>query len=1170
MGYRAGGLFKKHLRAAADRCGILSVCAVIWAAAVFSGFAVGSVWAEERPLKIGVLAIMGPQECQDRWAPTAEYLTRKVSGQRFVVIPLTHDQVYSQVEKAAVDFVLANSAFYVGLELKYEANRIVTLKERRGDGVYTKYGGVIFCRRDRKDIRTVNDLQGKSFMAVSETSLGGWLAAWRELQEKGIDPYRDFAKLLFGETHDRVVYAVRDGVVDAGTVRTNTLEELSAEGKIDLADYFVFSRFQKVDWSASYLRTTREYPGWPMAKVAHTPDWLAEKVAVALMQMSPYSPAALAAGCAGWTIPLNYQPVHECLKELHVGPYEQLGKITFADVLRNYGYWIFFAGAAFCVLTFFTAEVVKLNRMLKASHLQLKTEMKLVKQMDQDLKQAKEEAETATRVKSQFLANMSHEIRTPMNGVIAAADLALGEEVPPKIAHYLQIIHRSAYSLLGIINDILDFSKIEAGKFELKDRAFRLNEALDRVMELFVKKAAEKGIEMLVDIDPDTPKVLVGDSLRLQQILNNLISNAIKFTEKGGVILLGVKEVSESAGSRSGDEIELFFSLKDTGSGIAPEYIDRLFEPFSQADTSSTRKYEGTGLGLSICKQLVTMMGGDIGVQSELGEGSTFFFTVRMRRTPGKAVSKPVVPPDIQGLNVLVVDDLADSRTIMRHMIESLGFRVEALDSGSKALSRLKDNSLRENPIELIMIDWKMSGMDGIETSRKIRQELKLTMPIIMMTAFGEEEQRRKAEAVGIDGFLTKPIYPSTLFDAVMDAFGKETAREGGPKKKFTTRASIYRKPLKGLRILVAEDNPTNQEVAQAVLEGAGMVVSIVGNGEEAVAAVRNTPFDVVLMDIQMPKMNGYDATRAIRDLPQGGSIPIVAMTAHAMKGDEEKCLEAGMDGYIAKPVDQDRLFHTLWRLLRHRQPLQEGETPEEERPDESGSYREGLPKDALFGAADSSEEKVTSLADRLAEIDLGKPLAAMNMDGATVRRILLGFQSDNRETAGKIRKACAENDLDQVRQLAHSLKGSAASIGAEKLNEAAKALEMACRQNGASSGEPSDLDGRIAQLESALGKVLSSIQSLEDAGAGRTGPTAPAEACLPFNELLSELAEALEQADPEPIMKMMDALRQAAELCADIDGFSIRTLEEQVNRYDYDQAAETIRKIRQDGQEDK
>ena len=607
--------------------------------------------------------------------------------------------------------------------------------------------------------------------------------AWREFKEIGIDPYSDFAALRFDETHDQVVYAVRDGMVDAGTVRTATLEALSAEGKIDLSDFYVFPQRHNSGDPPPYLCTTREYPGWPMAKVRHTPDALAEKVAVALLQMPPDAIAARAAGCAGWTIPLNYQPVHDCLKVLKVGPYEDLGKITFTDVVSNYGHWIIVATALFCILAGFAGAAMKLNTQIKASNVRLNAEMELRKQKERELHQAMELAETATRAKSEFLANMSHEIRTPMNGVIAAADLALSEQVPPRIANYLKIIHSSAYSLLGIINDILDFSKIEAGKFELKERIFRLGEVIDRVMELFVSKAAEKGLELLVDIDMNTPRVIEGDPLRLQQILTNLVSNAVKFTESDGMIRMDVKEVTETGGVPATGEMVLAFSVKDTGTGIDPEYMDLLFEPFSQADTSSTRKYEGTGLGLSICKQLVTMMGGQIGVESVLGRGSTFFFTVHMRRPAAGQVPRLVVPPDIQGLNVLVVDDLADSRAIMRKMLLSLGFRVEILASGPEALDRLQPDQMHANPVRLIMMDWKMPGMDGIEVSRKIRQELKLSLPIIMMTAFGKEEQRIAAEAAGINGFLIKPIYPSTLFDAIMDGFGKEGFKAAGKEK---------------------------------------------------------------------------------------------------------------------------------------------------------------------------------------------------------------------------------------------------------------------------------------------------------------------------------------------------------------------------------------------------
>jgi two-component system sensor histidine kinase/response regulator len=958
------------------------------------------------------------------------------------------------------------------------------------------------------------------------------------------------------------VFAVRDRLVDAGTVRTNTLEDLSAEGKIDLNDFYVFPRIHAEDGHAPYFCTTREYPDWPMAKVRHTSDELAEKVAVALLQMPPDSPAALAAGCAGWTIPLNYQPVHDCLKVLNIGPYKDLGKITVTDVLKTYGHWIIFACAAFCILTAFTGVIMKLNRRIRASHVRLQVEMDLRRQKDRELKTAKELAEAATRAKSEFLANMSHEIRTPMNGVIAATDLALGEKLSPKIENYLKIIQSSAYSLLAIIDDILDFSKIEAGKFELKTRTFRLNEVFDRVMELFFSKAAEKGIELLVDCDPDTPKVLNGDPLRLQQILTNLVSNATKFTDSGGAILINVKPSTEAADDLAAGEVMLSFSVKDTGTGIAPEYRDLLFVPFSQADTSSTRKYEGTGLGLSICKQLVRLMGGEICVESELGRGSTFFFTVRLRRLSDKPLAKPVVPPDIQGLTVLVVDDLADSRLIMRKMLESLGFRVETLESGPDALSRLKDNQLRNNPIELIMMDWKMPQMDGIEVSRKIRQEMKLTMPIIMMTAFGKEEQRIEAEKVGINGFLIKPIYPSTLFDAIMDGFGKGGARETDRQKHFTTRASIYRKPLRGLHMLVAEDNPTNQQVAQAILEGAGIVATIVDNGEKAVAAMRDQAFDAVLMDIQMPKMNGYEATRLIRELPQGNTIPIVAMTAHAMKGDEEKCLEAGMDGYISKPVNQDRLFHTLWRLLRSRKNVSE---------------EVSLENNGMFTAMDvdqveiadsmtpdislASEPPGHGLPDSLPGLDIKDTLAALNIDGATLTRIMSGFLADNRQTVNHLQAALADNNLDTLRQLAHSLKGSSANIGANGLSAAAHALEDACRRANLGDGAPNGLKPLIERVAAALDPVLQSIHALEEKVTGEE-PTPEPATTQSLDDLLIALTEAIERADPEQVVALMPAFKQQATRAGQVAPSALASLEAQIERYDYDEALATIRKI--------
>ncbi|MFH1156356.1 MAG: response regulator, partial [Pseudomonadota bacterium] len=756
------------------------------------------------------------------------------------------------------------------------------------------------------------------------------------------------------------------------------------------------------------------------------------------------------------------------------------------------------------------------------------------------------------RAKSEFLANMSHEIRTPMNGVIAATDLALGEDVPPRIEKYLKIIQSSAYSLLGIINDILDFSKIEAGKFELKERTFRLNEIFDRVMELFVNKAAEKRIELLVDMDTATPRLINGDPLRLQQILTNLISNAVKFTETGGVILVRVREQKAPVPDPASRDLVLAFSVKDTGCGIPPEYMGLLFQPFSQADTSSTRKYEGTGLGLSICKQLVTMMGGDIRAESEPGRGSTFFFTVRLRRPPAETVAKLTVPPDIKGLNVLVVDDLEDSRTIMRAMLESLGLRVETFSSGQEVLGRLKHGLMRSNPVELIMMDWRMPTMDGLQVARKIRQELNLPMPIIMMTAFGRDKERMEAEKAGINGFLTKPIYPSTLLDAIMDGFGRQGTRQGAHRNHFTTKASIYRKPLKGIRILVAEDNPTNQFVAQAILEGAGIEVFIVGNGEAAVEAVKNRHFDAVLMDIQMPRMNGFDATRLIRELP-GGKLPIVAMTAHAMKGDEEKCLEAGMDGYISKPVEQDRLFQTLWRLLR----------PQGD--DRPGQEEDDLPAGPLSGSGESGAvegARDMPFPDSLPGINIQKTLETLAIDFQTLARILAGFGTHNRSTAKALRQAWVSRDAQTLGQLAHSLKGSAANIGARDLSLAAGALESACSGELARDGEPSGVEDLVARVEATLEQVLSSIGSLAAALPHDVSSPASPGPDISLKSLLADLAESVDRADPQQIMKIMSALRRQAGRLGTIDPARINTLEGQILSYDYDQALETIREL--------
>jgi CheY-like chemotaxis protein len=427
-----------------------------------------------------------------------------------------------------------------------------------------------------------------------------------------------------------------------------------------------------------------------------------------------------------------------------------------------------------------------------------------------------------------------------------------------------------------------------------------------------------------------------------------------------------------------------------------------------------------------------------------------------------------------------------------------------------------------------------------------------------MMTAFGKEKQRIAAEKSGINGFLLKPIYPSTLFDAIMDAFGKSGLKADGHKKHFTTRASIYRKPLKGTRILVAEDNPTNQQVAQAILEGAGIVVTIVDDGEAAVEAVRAHDFDAVLMDIQMPRMNGYEATRLIREIPEGNTIPVIAMTAHAMKGDEEKCLEAGMDGYISKPVNQDRLFHTLWRLLRYRSrpldPTAGIETPFDAETGPPGV--EGVPVPDAPPPTDGRH-----LPDRLPGLDIRESLTALNIDGETLVRIMRGFLNDNRQTADQLRQALAAGDLTALTHLAHTLKGSAANIGANELSSAAHAVEIACKENLSADGHSNRLENRIERVADTLGPVFASIQSLVPIPTDTNAAPAAGPMDRSLDSLLRRLAEAIDRADPEQVMAVMPSIRRQA-AGQPIDTAALDMLEAQVNRYDYDQALETIKKI--------
>ena len=1089
-------------------------------------------WAEERGIvKIGVLATMSVEACGEQWRPTAVYLEERINGYRFEMVPLTYEKIYDAVKEGAVDFILANPSFYVELERWYGINRIATLKNRCASGVATTYGGVVFFRKGHQKICGWEDLKGKRFVAANEFSLGGWRIVWRELKERGIDPYKDFKELRFALSHEEAVQGVLKGEMDAGSVRTDILERMAAAGKIRLSDISIINQDGSEKEPAPFLCSTRLYPEWPMAKLQSTPDALAEKVCVALLDMAGDSPAARAAKCAGWTIPLNYQSVHDCLRILKLGPYQDQGKVSVRDVVQTYWRWLIVASLILIGSVLAVVIILKLNRRIWESHEQLKKEMAERQKTDDALQQAKELAEAATRAKSEFLANMSHEIRTPMNGVIAATELAMNEELSPKVKRYLKIIHGSAHSLLGLINDILDFSKIEAGKMVIDIRPFMLDEVLDRVVNLFANSASEKNIELLVDIHPETVRGLVGDPMRLQQILTNLVGNSVKFTENGGYILISVV-MAESIPPF----VTLKFKVRDTGVGIPGPYLDRLFQPFTQADGSDTRRYEGTGLGLSICKRLVEMMNGRIWVESSVGEGSTFYFTIKIERQASDERVRLKPPSEMKRLRVLVVDDCTESVALVSRMLSSFDFETDTALSGVEAIEKIRAGIESQNPFGLAIIDWRMPEMDGLETVQHIRDLHKEGLPVIMMSAFGKDQEREAAEKVGIGCFLTKPIYPSTLFNAIMDVFGRQGVKRHFATEIMDTDVSMYKRLLKGFRILVVEDNPTNSEIAVAILESAGICADTAENGKIALEKVRSQEYDAVLMDVQMPEMNGYEATRLIRSDSTLASLPVIAMTAHAMRGDEEKCIQAGMDGYISKPVHQARLFQLLWRLLKNRRPQGSG----------APSSTDNQGKEKKDGSP---------LPDQADGLHIREVLDATRLDPAVYLKIIKGFGQNHRQAGKEIADALAKNDRSQLAMIAHTLKGSAANIGAYDVMKASENLENGLGRE-ISPAEAVVLCDHLKAHLTALIKTISRLtgikmEALEEEpvrAADGSWSGAPQKDTL-SESLLMRLAEALKRSDPQ---SSREALK---ELAVSMNKNTFHMLERLVDNYDYEEA---------------